>query len=882
MNPDRPNPEALLEAVTREEERSHKGRLKIFLGMAAGVGKTFGMLEEAQQRHQEGLDVVVGLICTHGRLETEHLLKGLKSIPERIVSYKGKNLSELDIDEILRRKPQLVLIDELAHTNIPESRHLKRWQDVLEILEAGIDVYTTLNVQHIESLKEVIERITDTTIRESVPDLVIERAESIQLIDLTPKELLDRLKEGKVYLGNQSKIAAEHFFQADRLTALREIVLRFTAEKVDYDLHAMISSIERTSGWKPRERLLVAVSHSPHSQRLIRTTRRLAFNLGAPWIALHIDNGRVLNEVESVVLARNLALARDLGAEVMTISDPDIVDGIQRMARQRSVTQIIIGRPPHRGFWDFFMRFQLLDRLARECTDVDIHVIRQNRVYARGRQLRFSSWEKVQILPYFAIMAFVLMLGGVNWLLLPWIGYKVVGVVFLIGILFLSLFFRMGPIILASLMYALMWDYFFIPPVGTFTIGSSEDMALLTLYVITAVVTGILTDRGRQHKELLAKREESSRALYEIVRHIASAPSKQEILQAVEERLGLLFDGKFAILSKGADNELILDRGYSLLSDEKDRNAALWVFEKGCEAGRSTSTLPSINHFLIPLRGYNSVVGVLVFHPKTDRILTSEDKSFLYAVGQQLANYLDRTFAEEKSRQSERRSQVENVYQTVLKLVSQQMKKPLTVIEKALNDLSVIPTGDEGRRLLTHIFKIEDASDGLFHALDNVSAMARLLGGLVSVQKRTQPIGPVIDACVQACGKYTSDQLIIVRLAEELELVPFDFGLVKMLLLNVLLYAIENTASDSTIEVTAVRVEDDLVLSVAYQRAAVLLNQHENNTSDHLSNVPGMGTSISLGIAVAKRIAELHHGQLKIEDQTMGGTLCSFILPIEP
>ena len=458
----RPSPDELLKAIQRQESSSKKGRLKIFLGMAAGVGKTYSMLESAQAIHRQGVNVVIGIVNTHGRKETAALLEGLTIIPPKKFQYKGIVLEELDIDAILQLKPQLVLVDELAHTNAPGSRHFKRWQDVEEIIENGIDVFTTLNVQHIESLRDVIENIAGVKIGETVPDSVIESAASIELVDLSPERLLQRLKEGKVYIGDNSTLAAQNFFQEDRLTALREIVLRYAAEKVDHDLHGMISTIERK--WKPREKLLVAINHNPNSLKLIRTTRRLAAHLDAPWIALHVNTGIILSEADNNHLAKNLSLARDLGAEVITTDNPSIADGIQRIAHQKGVTQIMLGRQPERSFFNLFHGASLFYKLSRDCGDIDIHVIGEEPSKTKLRMKFARSPHKVDLYSYFITFLFVCLLTGINWVLLPYIGYKVIGVFFLMGILFLSLFFRKGPIFFASILYALIWGFLLYSP----------------------------------------------------------------------------------------------------------------------------------------------------------------------------------------------------------------------------------------------------------------------------------------------------------------------------------------------------------------------------------------------------------------------------------
>lgn len=684
----RPNPDALLEAIKREESKTNKerGKLKIFLGMSAGVGKTYSMLEEAQKLIKEGVNVAVGLALTHGRQETAALLQGLKIIPEKEISYKGLAFKELDLDAILKLKPQLVVVDELAHSNVPGSRHPKRWQDVMEIIDNGIDVYTTLNVQHIESLRDVVESITGIVIHEAVPDQIIESATFMEVVDITPDELLSRLKAGKVYLGDQTEIAARNFFQEDHLTALREVVLRFAAEKVDHDLHGMLSMVGRPTGWKHRERLLVAVSQSPHSQKLIRTTRRLAFSLGAPWVAVHIDNGRILDTHDSAQLAKNLSLARDLGAEVITVNDPDIVNALARIAYQKGITQIIVGRSVEQSFWNSIYPSQILDKLAQQCSDIDIHVIRQSALTSkRSRKLPLFSFEK-NLTSYGLVFCFVCLLTGFNWLLLQWISYKVIGVFFLLGILFLSLFFKKGPVFFAAILNALSWYIFFIPAVISEE-SVNEDIVFLILYFLTAVITGILTDRSRAHKEMLLKREESTRTLYEITRIIAYAPSSIDALQAIQKHLGSLLNGSCEIFMKNLDDELAFKDNSLLLCEDKEKNVAQWVFKNNKMAGWSTSTLPSAQNLYMPLKGYHDIVGVLAYQPKGETTLTTEEENMLNTVCQQLANYIERSLSEDKTRHAEQLLQNENAYMAILGIISKEIQQPIKDIKKVIDKL---------------------------------------------------------------------------------------------------------------------------------------------------------------------------------------------------
>jgi len=876
----RPTPESFLEAITREEKQRSKGRLKIFLGMAAGVGKTYAMLEEAQHLTREGVNLAVGIVDTHGREDTESLLEGLKIIPLKKIIYRNNEYEELDIDEILRAKPAIVLVDELAHSNIPGARHAKRWQDVSEILDNGIDVYTTLNVQHIESLNDIIEGITGISVRETVPDLVIERASIIQLVDLSPDELLQRLIDGKVYLGDQSVVAAKNFFQKDRLTALREMVLRYTATRVDHDLHGMRLTEEPGSYWKPRERLLVAISPNPESQKLIRIARRLAFHLDAPWIALHVNNGQYFSEEADQSLAKNLALARELGAEVLTTNDPDIADAIQRIAHQKGVTQIIVGRPPRRTLFGIFQKPTLVDRLAKECQDVDIHFIGQERT-VRYKKRRFITFKK-HILPYVAVSLIVLLYSGLSWIALPYIGYQLIGAIFLLAILFLSLFFRKGPIFFASILYAFIWEMFFVPQIARVT---RVDDIILLLYLLTAIVTGILVDRAREHKEMLAKREESAQALYDIVKQIASAPSKKEILTSVKARLERIFNGSFEIVLRKFDTGLNFDEPSTLVNNDKEKSAAFWVYENGKEAGWSTTTLPSVANLYIPIKGFHKIVGVFVYRPSEKRSLSLEEKNFLYTVIQQLGNYLERTFAEEQTRQMEYLNKAEKIYQTVLKSISQEFQNPLSTIQnavyQAVQTLKHEPNVDASKQSVEkHIHKIENLSDDLLHILDNVSAMAKLTGSAIPINKGSYDLAVFINTCCKKNKPDMENRKLKVFIEDDLPEISFDYLLIQVLLNNLIQNAISYSPDDSTIEIEAKKLNGFITISVADEGKGIPQDML-NAVFERFYRVPGTANpGIGLGLAISKKIAEIHGGSLKAENLPNKGAKFTLFLPI--
>lgn len=867
-------PEEYLSVLRQEEWRSSKGKLKIFFGMSAGVGKTYAMLEDAQQRKKEGENLVIGVINTHGRQETARLLDGLTIIPLKKIVYKGTTFEEMDLDEILRIKPPLVLVDELAHSNVPGTRHPKRWQDVLDILDAGIDVYTTLNVQHVESRKEFIESITGIVIRETVPDLILERASQIELIDIIPAELLKRLREGKVYLGPQSEIAAKNFFTEDRLTALREIALRFTAEKVDHDLHGMLitGEHEHVKQWKTTDRLMVAVSHSPYSQYLLRNTRRRAFKLDCPWIAVHVDDGSVLEAKDSQMLAKNLALARDLGAEVITVTDPDIPKALQRIIKYKNVTQIIVGRSPNTSILDFFTGGSLINRLMHSITDIDFHIIHTPiNTSKRYKKLffftsRFSS--------YFTILITLGLITLGNALALPYVGIKTIGFIYLLAILILSLFFNRGPILFAAALSTLIWVVGFQYYFESAMVHDLNNIVFVFLYFLTAMITGILSTRIKEREELLHRRENSTQAIYEIVKEIATAPSEKLVFKSVKEKLGKILEGKCEVIMKEQDGGLVFEADTSIALDEKEKGVAAWVFENGKEAGWTTETLPSVSCLYVPLKGYKEIVGVLAFCPSDpQKHLSIEENNLLHTAAQQLGNYLERSFSEERTRQREYLDKIEKLHQTLFNTISHEFRNPLISIKNAVQHLktekSIMNTPDRE----ISVNEIENSSENLSHFVENVLIMAQLGTGFFSVNQTLNDIQELVSACVTNLRKTLVDHKLKINIQGEIPLISFDFSLMEILLCNLILNAVTYSPHGSLIEIEAKMIDRNLRLAVKDEGPGIPEDQIAN-IFKKFYRVPGTNIEgVGLGLSIAKAIAEMHNGNLNVENRATGGAV---------
>lgn len=872
----RPNPDDLLAAIKKSDARLHSGRLRVFFGMAAGVGKTYAMLKAAQARRAENVDVVVGIVETHNRQDTNQLLAGLAIIPRRHLNYKGADLEEMDLDAVLARKPQLVLVDELAHTNVPGSRHHKRWQDVVELLDAGIDVYTTLNVQHVESRKEYVEQITGITIREMVPDTILQRAVQMVLVDITPAELLQRLKEGKVYLGERAEAAANNFFKEDRLTALREIALRLTAEAVDNELQELTATREQSGPWKTTERLMVAVSHSPHSEDLIRATRRLAFSISAPWIAVNVDTGAGLNDSDRRRLAQNLTLVRELGGEVISITDVDIVEALLQIAHQRSITQLVIGHPVKHWFRDLFTGGTLLDRLARHATTFDIHVLKPARVDNSPSANRLKLTSLSSPMSYWYMLWVIFAVALVSKIVMPFIGYRAVGFVFLLGVLAVSLFVSIGPAIFAALLAAFTWDYFFIPPTATFFISQPEDMAMCLALLVTALVTGVLTSRIRRRERMLRLREQRTEVLYQVARAISAAADRRAFAGAVSEHLAYILHGEIGIAWKNADGQIeriASGASQSWMTSEKEWLVALWAFEHGKAAGWSTDTLASAEAWYIPLIGPTETIGVLAFKPGSDKSLTHDEESLLLTVARQMAVAGERDFFKEQSRQAEQLAESEKLYQTILNSVSHEIRTPLTAIigsASALQNDAIISNPENRHQLLE---ELTNGAERLNGVVTNLLDLSRLNSGMLSLKLDWHDLNDLISVVLSESKRALMHHAVTVISAENMPLVRIDIGLFKHAVSNLLTNAAAYTPSGTTIQIATSIIEGAVLLLISDNGSGV----PEGSLShlfDKFYRVPGTPTGgTGIGLAIAKAIVEAHGGTIGAANAP-GGGLC--------
>lgn len=638
MAEQRQSPEKLLKIAQEEERQQRLGKLKIYLGAAPGVGKTYTMLQDAIAKRSQGLDVVVGVVESHGRQEIEALLKNIEILPRQVADYRGKQLSEFDLDAALKRNPGLILIDEMAHANVPGLRHAKRWQDIKEILDRGIDVYTTLNVQHIESLNDVIEQIIHARIKETVPDSMLELAEAIELVDLPPGDLLKRLQEGKVYFPAQAELAIENFFRKGNLTALRELALRITAEYVGDQvlLYRQGQGIKQI--WPTKEKILVCVGQRPGTAKLIRAARRMAVSLQADWMAIYVDAPYLpLSEEQRSHVIQNLRLAERLGAETKILFGSDVVKEIIDFSREQNVTKIVMGKQIRSRWRDLFFR-NLVDELVRHSGEIDVYIITSE--FGESKVGKSTSLKQNFLWRYYGITIGIIALAtGVDFLLYPYLEVSNLIMMYLLGVTLVALYGRTGPSILASILSVLAYDFFFIPPRFSFEIADTQYFFTLIIMLLVTQIISHLTIISRRQAEAARHAEQRTATLHRLSRQLSSIRGVDNLLKTAMRSISELFDSDVLVLLP-ENGRLTIRARYkteSVLSS-KEQAVAQWVYDLGQIAGLGTDTLPSADAIYVPLMASQGTIGVLRVHPAHPaHLFTPEEMHLLKACANQIA-----------------------------------------------------------------------------------------------------------------------------------------------------------------------------------------------------------------------------------------------------
>jgi two-component system sensor histidine kinase KdpD len=884
MDERRPDPDELLRQVVEEERRKARGKLTIFFGAAPGVGKTYAMLEAARREmEREKRDVVVGIVETHGRYETAALVLGLELLPRRKVVYRGVEVEEFDLDTALACRPDLILIDELAHTNAEGSRHPKRWQDVEELIDAGVDVFSTMNVQHVESLNDVIAKITGVVVRETVPDSVLERAHELKLVDLPPDDLLERLREGKVYVPAQAQRAIENFFKKGNLIALRELALRQTAERVDAQMLAYrrAQGVEQT--WAAAEQLLVAVSPSPSSARIIRAARRMAGALHARWFAVYVEprTARGLSEAAEAQLSQNLRFAEQLGAEVVTLSAEDATAEVLRFAREHNITKIIAGKPVTSRFRDRF-RVSLVDRLVRQGGDIDVYVTAGDRGPDDTAESPRSR-RPLELPSFLAAASSCVITTGVAWLLFGRTQLPDVVMIYLLGIMLVSSRYGFGPSILAAFLSVAALNFFFIEPYLTFRVADFRHTVTFVVMLVVALVISGLTQRVRNQAASAEGREARTAALYELSRELNVAQDRTRVVEIAARHLERALDCRVAVLVPRPGGGLERVHASPGLAGDADRDVSVgqWVLEHQKEAGLGTSTLPSAGALYVPLPASGGIVGVLALHPaRRDRFDSIEQRRQVDAFTAQIGLAMERADLAEQTQLARREVEAEQLRSSLLSSVSHDLRTPLAVITGSASTLlETSPSLDEAdRREL--IQTILEESERLNRQIRNLLDMTRLESGAVKVNKEWLPFEEVVGSALHRMDKRLAGRDVRVDLPPDLRLVAFDPVLLELALTNLL----ENAAKygSDPIELNVTPLRDELVVEVADRGPGIPPGEELRVFEKfHRAVREGAPEGVGLGLAICRAVVAAHGGRIWAQNRADGGAAFRFSLPIE-
>lgn len=880
--PLRPDPDELLARVQAEEQQQSRGKLRIFLGFAAGVGKTYAMLETARQRRVEGVDVVIGYVETHGRVETEALVKGLEILPRRHVEYRGSLLPEFDVDAVLARRPQLVLVDEFAHTNAPGCRHPKRYQDVRELLSAGIDVYTTLNIQHLESLNDAVAQITGVIVRETIPDSVLDEAAEIKLVDLPPDELIQRLNEGKVYVPDQAALAVERFFRKGNLTALREMALRRAAGRVDDQMLAYMQTQAIPGPWPAGERLLVCVSNSSLGERLVRSARRLADELGAEWSAVHVETGeagRLSAELRDRA-ARTLRLAEELGAKTVTIPGQSVVQTVLGYAHGHNITKIIAGRPV-RSRWQEWMRASVVDELIRESGAIDVFVVSSEAVAPSTGEERaifpHRPWRRY--LQSTLLVAAATLLGApVSAIISP---VNIV-MLYLVVVVVAAVTLGRGPSILASLLSVIAFDFFFVPP--HLTLGVSDTEYILTfigLFVVGLVISS-LAAQAREQANAARDREGQTAKLYELSRDLAALSGLDGILQALLRHIQGTFGREGVILLPQEGHLEPTTTGGGLKLDENELAVADWVFRHGEPAGRNTDTLTAARLRYLPLKTARGVLGVLGILGPSDpeRQLPREQLRLMEAFTSQAAVAIERAQLAEEAQHAHVLQATEQLQAALLNSISHDLRTPLVSITGALTSLEADSARLDEPTRRSLIENALEESGRLNRLVGNLLDMTRLESGAIRIRRESVEVQDVIGSALAQLDDRLGKRHVLVTIPDDLPLVPLDFVLTIQVLVNVLDNAIKYSPPDAPIEVRARLAGGHLEIEVA-DRGVGIPREDLARVFDKFYRVqrPGSVSGTGLGLSICKGIVEAHGGFIGAENREGGGTVITLGIP---
>ncbi|KZR52079.1 two-component system sensor histidine kinase KdpD [Klebsiella aerogenes] len=879
--PLRPDPDRLLQQTAAP----HRGKLKVFFGACAGVGKTWAMLAEAQRLRAQGLDILIGVAETHGRKDTAAMLEGLSALPQKRISHRGRYVHEFDLDAALARRPALILVDELAHSNAPGSRHPKRWQDVEELLEAGIDVFTTVNVQHLESLNDVVSGITGVQVRETVPAPFFDAADDVVLVDLPPDDLRQRLNEGKVYIGGQAERAIENFFRKGNLIALRELALRRTADRVDEQMRAWRDRQGQEKVWHTRDAILLCIGHNTGSEKLVRAAARLAARLGSVWHAVYVETPALhrLPEARRRAILAALKLAQELGAETATLSDPSEEKAVLHYAREHNLGKIVIGRQGERRWWE---RAGFADRLARRAPDLDLVVIaldeKPSSLPARANDNRtaLDKWRQQLKGCLLAVaLCAIITVVAMQWLM----AFEAANLVmlYLLGVVIIALLYGRWPSVLATFINVISFDLFFVAPRGTLAVSDVQYLLTFGVMLTVGLVIGNLTAGMRYQARVARYRERRTRHLYEMSKALAVGRSREDIAATSERFITSTFQARSQLLLPDENGQLQPMTQQSGVFSWDDA-IARWSFDKGQPAGAGTDTLPGVPYQILPLQSAARTWGLLLVEPENLRqLMIPEQQRLLETFTLLVASALERltlTASEEQARLTSERESLRN---SLLAALSHDLRTPLTVLFGQAEILT-LDLASEGSKHAPQANEIRQHVLNTTRLVNNLLDMARIQSGGFNLHKEWLTLEEIVGSALRMLEPGLGGQHIQLSLPDPLLLVHVDGPLFERVLINLLENAHKYAGAQAQIGIHAEADRQQLIIEVwdngpgipAGQEQAIFDKFARGNKE---SAIPGVG----LGLAICQAIVEVHDGSITASNRPEGGACFRVTLPRE-
>ena len=879
----RPDPDELLSRIKGEGAVDMKPSFKIFLGMSAGVGKTYTMLQEAKAARSRGVDIVLGVIETHARPDTDAILSGLEVVPRRRVDYKGIELEELDLDALMARRPEVAVIDELAHENAPGSRHLKRWQDIEELLDKGISVWTAVNIQHLESYSDVVEEISEVRVKERVPDTVFDRADEIRLIDIAPEELIRRLEEGRIYTGDSSRAALENFFTPMNLGALREIALRYTTRAASRKLSAYARS-DRSAPSESSlgERILVAVGSAPSSAYLVRWTRRTAYALRADWIAVHVETGAPMSSENEKRLEDNLNLARMLGAELVVVQGVDVASTVVDIARSKGVSMIVVGRSGLSWPGPLPRRATVSDRILRDAASIDVALVQDAAMPAKERPLawvgRIFGAPRRQYALLGATFAALLLFGE---LASPLLGYRGLALVFLAAVLGLSMIANPGPVAALAILSALALNFLFIPPFYTLSIGKPEDWLLFGVYFLVAFVTSSLVSRVRSRGNLLLDREQAAAFLFGASQVLSDSRSVEESAAAavslVEERYAT---AAFVLIDDGEGRLARTPIASSSLElDDREFDVASYAYVERAICGSGTDTLPNAAFRYVPAFAGGKSSGVIGIALPDGKVWTKADDNLVQSLARTLSLAVERRRSDRMSQEASLKLESERLGSILLDSVSHEMRTPLTAITGSLSALGEAGLAGRAEAREALVSNALEQADALDRIVDDLLSLSRIESGLLRLARSSVDLSELAQGAIQRSGPELKSRHLELHISDEEACVSVDASLVARLAANLLRNAARYSPEDKPISFVLERRPDALVLRVRdrgpglpTEELAAVFDKFERGRRPK-------GKGLGLGLAICRGIAEAHGGRIAARNAEGGGLEVEALIP---